>query len=404
MDESESKKENRNGEIRRFSQEQYDMLKRCSDKKDMTEWNEWRDANEHIDVELDGAGLSKFYLKNANLGIEKLFRGVNPKVYLRKAKFNYSNLEKVDFERADLKEAIFVHVNLEGANLSSSYLQKVKFIDVHLENANLIFAHLDSTFLLGVHLEGASLRCAKLHNTNFCNAHLDKTDFVDSELPGSEFDNACLIGAKFRKARVNGSTSFCFCDVDRETDFREVGLGNVQIDPATRQLLECNIRRMNWEEWYEGHPKLKWLVKPFWWMSDYGLSTGRIIVTFFALTFVFANIYYHWGRIAPPGIVENLFVDRNGIVVPSWLVPLRTLYFSIVTMTTLGFGDMYANAQSIWGHILLSLQVILGYVLLGALVTRFAVLFTAGGPAGKFADEKKIEPQRTQRNTEIKNN
>ncbi|UCF42435.1 MAG: hypothetical protein JSV99_07470 [Planctomycetota bacterium] len=30
-------------------------------------------------------------------------------------------------------------------------------------------------------------------------------------------------------------------------------------------------------------------------------------------------------------------------------------------------------------------QVILGYVLLGALVTRFAVLFTAGGPAGKFS-------------------
>lgn len=26
---------------------------------------------------------------------------------------------------------------------------------------------------------------------------------------------------------------------------------------------------------------------------------------------------------------------------------------------------------------------------LGALVTRFAVLFTAGGPAGRFADDKK---------------
>jgi len=130
------------------------------------------------------------------------------------------------------------------------------------------------------------------------------------------------------------------------------------------------------------------VVKPFWWVSDYGLSTGRIIVTFFALVFIFANIYYHWGRIAPPGIVENLFVDRNGIVVPSWLVPLRTLYFSIVTMTTLGFGDMYANAHSIWGHILLSVQVILGYVLLGALVTRFAVLFMAGGPAGKFSNDK----------------
>ena len=36
VDKKEDKKE------RRFSQEQYDMLKRCSEKKDMTEWNEWR--------------------------------------------------------------------------------------------------------------------------------------------------------------------------------------------------------------------------------------------------------------------------------------------------------------------------------------------------------------------------
>ena len=62
-------------------------------------------------------------------------------------------------------------------------------------------------------------------------------------------------------------------------------------------------------------------------------------------------------------------------------------------MTILGLGDMYANAHSLirglFGHALLAFQVILGYVLLGALITRFAVLFTAGGPAGKFADEEK---------------
>ncbi len=58
-------------------------------------------------------------------------------------------------------------------------------------------------------------------------------------------------------------------------------------------------------------------------------------------------------------------------------------------MTTLGFGDMYANKGSIAGHVILAVQVILGYVLLGALITRFAVLFTAGGPAGRFAESGK---------------
>jgi len=49
---------------------------------------------------------------------------------------------------------------------------------------------------------------------------------------------------------------------------------------------------------------------------------------------------------------------------------------------TLGFGDMYANKGSIGGDVILAVQVILGYVLLGALVTRFAVLFPAGGQGG----------------------
>lgn len=40
MGEEELKKEE-NKKERRFSQKQYDMLLRCSEKKDMTEWNEW---------------------------------------------------------------------------------------------------------------------------------------------------------------------------------------------------------------------------------------------------------------------------------------------------------------------------------------------------------------------------
>ena len=72
----------------------------------------------------------------------------------------------------------------------------------------------------------------------------------------------------------------------------------------------------------------------------------------------------------------------------------HALYFSVVTMTMLGFGDIAANPDCWAGQTLLMIQVILGYVLLGALVTRFAVLFTAGGPAGKFADEKEKEDKK----------
>ncbi|UCD50004.1 MAG: hypothetical protein JSW27_21045, partial [Phycisphaerales bacterium] len=108
---------------------------------------------------------------------------------------------------------------------------------------------------------------------------------------------------------------------------------------------------------------------------------------------LFAIVYYGLGVLdwfvlgdkTHPGIVSNLFSGEEGAV-SQWLVPIRAVYFSVVTMTTLGFGDMHANWQSFWGHVLLTLQVLLGYVSLGALVTRFAVLFTAGGPAGRYVD------------------
>jgi uncharacterized protein YjbI with pentapeptide repeats len=366
MNEENNKSQNEN-KPRRFNQQQYDLLKKCSDKKDMTEWNKWREEDGQ-DVFLEGGDFSNWYLKGVNLGTHREYGRDTPEVYLSKAKFNQAHLE--------------------SAHLDFAHMKDVELHETHLEGARLIFTYLDNVLLLAAHLEGACLRCAKLYNTNVCNAHLNNADFVNSELLDSEFDNACLIGAKFRKTRVSGWASFCYCKVDHETDFREVGLDSIRIDSATKQLLEYNERRINWEEWYKEHPKIKWFFKTFWWISDYGLSEKRIVKVFLWLVFIFSTIYYLWGLISPTGIIDNLFVDRNGVQVQCWIVPLRTLYFSIITMT-LGFSDMYAKAQSIWGHILITLQAILGYVLLGALVTRFAIMFTAGGPAGKFAGEKK---------------
>ena len=125
------------------------------------------------------------------------------------------------------------------------------------------------------------------------------------------------------------------------------------------------------------------IVRSFWSISDYGRSTARIVLVFFALAIGF-GVFYHFFREDGKPIVGHLLRDESGVTVPGELRFVRAVYFSIVTMTTLGFGDAYANPSSHLGQFLLSLQVTLGYVLLGALVTRFAVLFTAGGPAACF--------------------
>jgi uncharacterized protein YjbI with pentapeptide repeats len=352
----------------RFSQEQYDMLKRCSDKNDMSEWNKWRDEHSDYniqDVLLEGGDFSNLYLKGVNLGTNREYGRTTPEVYLKKAKFN--------------------NTHLEGAHLYFAHMEDAELYEVHLEGAKLGFTYLNKAFLLGAHLEDAYLENANLHNANVCNAHLERASLRDSELEGTQFNNAYLQKAKFQKAFVDGKTSFCYCKVDRETDFSEVALENCRIDPGTKQLLEYNVRRKNWEEWYEQHKILKWPVQWFWLLSDYGLRTSWIIAWFFGLAFAFALLYW----LLPNTVMVK---ETGGDIRGLW----HAIYFSVVTMTTLDFGDIAANPDSWLGQMLLMIQVILGYVLLGALVTRFAVLFTAGGPAGRFADEKKEKDKRQQ--------
>jgi hypothetical protein len=350
---------------RRFSQEQYEMLLRCSEKKDMTEWNEWRKKNRDKDIELEGKHfVGEFYLKGA------------------------------DLHGAHLKNATFIKANMQGSDLRLAILKGADMYRAHLEGANFDHTELSNTIFSTAYLNGALVSSAVLENAGFGGAHLNNANFSYSVLKGAYFDEAFLQGAVFEQAVVDGVTSFWNCKVDRKTDFRGVALNSVQIDPATKQLLEYNIRRMNWVKWYKEHWFWRWPVQLFWWMSDYGMSTLRVVGVFFLLAFLFAGIYMNCAYWRPPGIIHNMIVEpaieqEMSAVYYFWLALVRPVYFSIVTMTTLGFGDMYASKGSIAGHVILCVQVILGYVLLGALITRFAVLFTAGGPAGKFEEQKK---------------
>jgi hypothetical protein len=373
---------------RRLSEAQYKMILRCSEKRDMTEWNEWRKENPDEEVLLEEADLKSAYLKGVDL----------KKAYLKGADLKRVHLEDADVSGADLREAKFRDAYLTNADISGARLEGANFYHAYLEGVDLAGADLKGAKLLRVHLQHGSIEECNLEGVDLWRAHLE----------GVFLSKSCLKGANLTEVIVDGATLIDNCIIDRKTDFSGVGLHNARIAPGTKQLLQYNVRRKHWEEWYGGDRFLQWPVRWFWWLSDYGSSTWQIIKAFLILAVGFAVVYYAWGAIdyyglkvrTRPGIVSNLFVlQGTAEVVSRGQVPFRALYFSIVTMTTLGFGDMYANVATeldyryanircVCGHLLLVIQVTLGYVLLGALVTRFAVLFSAGGPAGKFAEEK----------------
>ena len=84
-----------------------------------------------------------------------------------------------------------------------------------------------------------------------------------------------------------------------------------------------------------------------------------------SLATIFGFIYQRFGC---DNITFN--IDRLYGIQPSLL---DYLYYSIVTFTTLGFGDIVPLTG--WARFAVGLEVVLGYVMLGGLISIFANKF-----------------------------
>jgi len=362
-----------------FSKEQYALLKKCSKAGDTTEWNKWRADNPAEPILLQGAKLNKAHLEKADLFGANL-RGAR----LRRANLNSALLNNADLSGADLRDAkiketvlhgaCLEHANCrslqaQGACMEQSVLRGADLFSADLKGAKLRAARMEGAVLDGANLSEADLREAVLDGALLDEANLVSADISDASLKGTVVQGANLSGVRSRCSVVDGGTMIWGCAMDDETDFTGVGLHSARIEPGIKSRLEGNIRRFMWKQWYTEHPAARYPVAIFWAISDYGRSTARVLETFFVCTVIFAAVYA-----VAPGLVANLHAV-DGVRVSPCLLPIRAIYFSIVTMTTLGFGDMYAAPGSAIGQILLMIQVMTGYALLGALVTRLAILF-----------------------------
>jgi hypothetical protein len=129
----------------RFNQEQYDILKRCSEKKNITEWNSYR----------AGQPENKIYLQNADLRRAKLEGVKLSGASLEGAQFEGADLFAADLKKADLRGANLEKANLWGATLIEANLEGACLASANLENADLRGANLEKANLWGANLEGA---------------------------------------------------------------------------------------------------------------------------------------------------------------------------------------------------------------------------------------------------------
>ncbi|WAG08206.1 pentapeptide repeat-containing protein [Aeromonas jandaei] len=349
--------------------EQYNLLKRCAEEENFTAWNSYVENCEQP-IKLRGANLEGITLENA--------------------KFINKNGEGADFNGAILDKSKLTGVNMSHCNFSEASLKNITAFSCSFTESSFISSNLDSSEFYLCYFVNTQIQRSTLKNVCYYDSNFYECNFSSSDLSGAKFYGGGrnplakkklrfnLCGTIFSNCKFTYETYFQVAYVSRETDFRTIDFENARFSPGLKQEIQYCNRRHYWIDWYRDENLITTsLVKLFWNISDYGRSPKRVMVNFFMIAIFFAFIYYSF---------PILTSSQNSLSF------IRSIYYSVVTMTTLGFGDIYANPDCWIGQVLTILQVLLGYVLLGALITVLSNLFISDGPPNGLIRHPKKRP------------
>jgi len=322
----------------------------------------------------DASGLSKRDALLKQLRRDKKWNGTKDLRYIRFEKENLSgvDLSGADLTGASLSESNFSQANLTGVNLSLAKIDHCEFMGANLSRANLAgaisnfsgfgVANLSSVNFFGAKfkqvtltradlsksdfrasdLSGTRIRDANLTNAVFSNANLKRCELEGSSLAGADFNNANLKKASLKGLKHYQKANWIGTDI-RGIDFHGA------------YLIRRFIMDQNYLHEFRTQSKAHEIIYKIWLLtSDCGRSFMRWLIIIVFLTFLFAVLF-------------SLVPMDWGAHGDSFFAPL---YFSVVTITTLGYGDI--TPTTLAGELLTVLEVAFGYCSLGGLMSIFA--------------------------------
>lgn len=294
------------------------------------------DLNALRGADLNGADLSHRDLSGRDLSKARLF-----KADLRGANLAGANLEGAELSAANLEGAILDAAHCRRAGFGGANLNHASMIQANLEGATLTQASLEHTNLHCVNLKHSRLREARLEHADLTEADLSYADLSRSDVNKANFSNADLRHSRLRMMRRFKTANWIGADI-RDVNF------------AGAYLMRREIIDQNYIKEFRSYNTLtRILYYPWLWSCDCGRSMFRWFCCIGLLLLIFSFLYS--------------FV---GIDYGPYQTPLSPFYFSVVTMTTLGFGDV--TPTTIGGQIVTMIEVTAGYVMLGGLLSIFS--------------------------------
>ena len=301
-----------------------------------------------IYLDLRGIILTNEELSNMDLsGYDLSYAGLT-RCNLTGTNLSYSFCNGTGFDQATLDDCEFIGSDLTNASLNEGSAKHCGFGGADLTNASMINldlseATLSRSTLVHTDLRAANLTKARLSEADlsyaiFTRANLQEGDLKHSRVQGTNFELANL-----RRARLLGIKEF--------KTAKWVGADIRELDLRGAYLVRRYISDENYLFEFQSLSSYHRLIYLVWWAtSDCGRSLFRWFVWLLVATLVFAGIYT---------VVDIDYGEH--------VTPFSPIYFSFVTLTTLGYGD--AVPASLGAQIAVTLQAISGYMGLGGLLS-----------------------------------
>ncbi len=329
-------------------------------------------------ADLSGALMQGASLKNANLSGAQLIHADLRDANLREASLARANLLLADFTGADLKQADLSAVTFSSDKALGELRRGPRFKDADLQHANLSQAYcylsdfsganLASAMLTGAMLERANLSHNDLTGIDFVGANLAYANLHGSDLSGADFadadlEHANLQAAKLSDADVSGASL-------RSANLADAQVDGIEYDRATLfrgiRVSSCygssRFRRFAQDQDYIEEFKESHLYSYYLWLglTDCGRSMLRAVWWSIGLVMVFGIIFYMLGETA---------FDITHKETMGWNL-FTSVYYSVVTFTTLGYGDI--SPRTPLAATVVMIEVVVGYFMLGILISILA--------------------------------
>ncbi len=278
-----------------------------------------------VEADLSGADLSGANLFKADLSKANLINATLNDAELTGANLSGANLEEAQAERAGLGMAVLKNTRMFNAVLANATLTKTDLSEADLRHANLYRVR---------------MREAVLHHTD-CTG----TDLRGADLSFSDFAGAIMNNADLRDARLRQVTGY------KKAEWYGVDIRDINFSGAYQ--LRRFVIDENYLKEFRGVSKFNYLIYRIWSItSDCGRSIRRWCLLILGIVLIFGILFSLTG--------VDYGTHKN------WIGPF---YFSVVTITTLGYGDIVPISPM--ARITAICEVFIGYIMLGGLLAIF---------------------------------